>query len=188
MSAMPHEMNLGMRQAVFLDRDDTILMDTHYMSDPHRIQIIPGVKEALQLLQEANFQLVLISNQSGVARGLITIDQVYAIQKRMCQLLPGISFAGFEYCFHHPIDGCPCRKPKPTLIVQAATRLNVDLSYSFMVGDKESDVAAGNAAGCWSILVQQDPQLLLKSTADFVVPNLAAAVQVLLGLHQAKVR
>jgi len=145
-------------RAVFLDRDDTLLVDEGYMSDPARVRLVEGVPEALSRLQRAGLALVLISNQSGVARGLITAAQVQAIEARLRALLPGVTFAGAEYCFHHPDEGCACRKPAPLMLRQAARRLGIDLARSVMVGDRTSDVGAGAAAGCWTVLIGEQAE------------------------------
>lgn len=141
------------QRAVFLDRDDTLLVDQGYMSDPGQVCLLPGVPEALARLQQAGRALVLISNQSGVARGLISVEQVQAIELRLRALLPGITLAGAEYCFHGPDDGCACRKPAALMLQRAAQRLGIDLPRSVMVGDRASDVGAGAAAGCWTVLL-----------------------------------
>ena len=175
---------MTLRRAVFLDRDDTLIVDESYMSDATRIRPVPGAREALLRLQAAGRELVVISNQSGVARGLVTPEQVAAIEARLRELFAPLRFAAFEYCFHHPDDGCDCRKPKPTLLLRAAARLDLELGSSVMVGDKSSDVAAGNAAGCWSIRVLSGPSRPAAddAPADFVVKDLGEAVDVILGL------
>jgi histidinol-phosphate phosphatase family protein len=174
------------RRAVFLDRDDTLIVDESYMSDATRIRLIGGAREALLRLPEAEHELVVISNQSGVARGLVTPEQVASIEARLRELFAPVRFAAFEYCFHHPDDGCDCRKPKPALLLRAAARLDLDLGRSVMVGDKSSDVAAGNAAGCWSIRVLTGPSRPAAddAVADFVVGDLDAAVDVVLQLDR----
>lgn len=167
-----------MRRAVFLDRDDTVLVDSGYMSDADTLVLVPGAREALRLLRRAGLKLVLISNQSGVARGLVTPEQVRAIEERLFDLL-GLRLDGVEYCFHHPDEACPCRKPAPEMIQRAARRLDVDLPRSVMVGDQESDVEAGNAAGCWTVRICPEGA---PSAADHLAPDLAGAVGWILAL------
>lgn len=173
-------------QAVFIDRDDTILVDTNYMSDAAAIQLVDGAHPALLRLAEAGLGLVLISNQSGVGRGWIRRDQVQAIEHRMCELLPGVRFDGFEYCFHRPDEGCGCRKPSPEMILRAARRLGLEPARCVMLGDKAKDVQAGAAAGCWTALVSQDPQQAQACDADLVAADLAAAAAWVLGLAGAR--
>jgi D-glycero-D-manno-heptose 1,7-bisphosphate phosphatase len=167
-----------MQRAVFLDRDDTLLVDSGYMSDADALELIPGARETLQRLRRAGLKLVLISNQSGVARGLVTQAQIRAIEERLYELL-GHRLDGVEYCFHHPDEACPCRKPEPGMLRRAARRLDIDLSRSVMVGDQESDVEAGNAAGCWTVRIGPAPA---SSAADCLAPDLTGAADWILAL------
>ncbi len=163
--------------AVFLDRDDTLLDDESYMSRPEQVRLLPGVHDALLRLQEAGRALVLVSNQSGVGRGWFTERDVAAIQARMLELLPGVTFAGFEYCFHTPDEGCPCRKPQPLMILRAASRLGVDLSRSVMVGDRPSDMGAARAAGCRSLFLSADQAAINEVAPDHAAADLPAGVE-----------
>lgn len=143
-------------KAVFLDRDGTLNFDPGYLNDPEQMRLLPGVGDALAELKDAGYLLVVVSNQSGVGRGLIPAETLPRIHERLDLLLRpwGIKIDHYELCIHHPDDGCDCRKPSPKLIQDAAQALNVDVSRSWMVGDKLSDVGAGNAAGCrGSVLV-----------------------------------
>ncbi len=136
-------------KAVFLDRDGTINEDPGYLSDPGQMKLLPGVREAIAELKRAGFLIVVVSNQSGVARGLIRKEVLPEIHAMLGSLLgPDAAIDRYELCFHHPDEDCECRKPKPKLILDAAEALGVDLSRSYMVGDKQSDVDAGCAAGC----------------------------------------
>ncbi len=169
-------------RAIFLDRDDTLLDDEGYMSRPEQVRIISGVPEALARLQDAGLLLVLVSNQSGVSRGWFTEQDVQGIQARMLELLPGISFTGFEYCFHQPNEGCPCRKPQPLMILRAAHRLGIDLARSVMVGDRVSDIGAARAAGCLSLMINGDAEIIAQAKPDKAVVDLAAGVDWLLEI------
>jgi D-glycero-D-manno-heptose 1,7-bisphosphate phosphatase len=144
-----------MRAAVFLDRDGTIIEDEGYLADASRVRLLAGAVDALQTFRERGLLLVLISNQSGIARGLITPAQHGEVHARVQHVLAveGLALGGAYYCPHGPDDGCACRKPKPGMLQQAARDLGVDLTRSFMVGDKMSDVAAGRAAGCITALL-----------------------------------
>ena len=119
------------------------------------MELIPGVDEALSLLKQAGFQLVVVSNQSGVGRGLISPEALLKIHARLQQLLSPrhVSIDEFYLCYHHPQQDCACRKPKPKLILDAALELGITLAESYMVGDKRSDIEAGWAAGCKSSLL-----------------------------------
>ena len=141
------------KPALFLDRDGTLIVDTGYPRDPAIVEVLPGAIEALRELGQ-RYPLVIISSQSGVARGLITEDEARAVHERVIELFAdgGVTFAGAYYCKHLPDAGCPCRKPAPGLFHDAARELGIDLSASIMIGDKASDVEAGDAAGCETVL------------------------------------
>lgn len=140
------------RRALLLDRDGTLIVDVGYPRDPARVELLAGAAEALGALQ-TRFALVIISNQSGIGRGLITEAEARAVHDRVVDRFGqrGVAFAGAYYCPHTPDAGCPCRKPAPGLLLDAAGELGLDLAGSIMIGDKPSDVAAGLAAGCRTV-------------------------------------
>jgi D-glycero-D-manno-heptose 1,7-bisphosphate phosphatase len=182
------------KRAIFLDRDGTINEDPGYLSDPAHLKLIPGVEKALAELKAAGFLLVVVSNQSGVGRGLIRLPVLHEIHEKLNQVLAAshAEIDHFELCFHRPEDRCSCRKPKPQLILDAAAKLGIDVSRSFMVGDKVSDVEAGTNAGCTeSILVRTGEGLAseLRLKADgrrfTVVDSLAAAAELIIKLSRA---
>ncbi|HOJ44351.1 MAG TPA: HAD family hydrolase [Syntrophorhabdaceae bacterium] len=144
-----------MHKAVFLDRDGTIIYDTGYPKDPEIIRLMPGVPEALSLIKQKGFKLIIVSNQSGIGRGILTEHDVDRINERILLLLnlKGISIDGIYYCPHNPEEACSCRKPSPEMLFRGAIDHNVDLSKSFMIGDKPSDIEAGKRAGCKTILI-----------------------------------
>lgn len=137
------------RRALFLDRDGTLVVDAGYPRDPDAVVLLPGAADALRALP-ADVALVIVSNQSGIARGLITPDEAAAVQARVIDRFAGggVVFAGAYLCPHGPDDGCACRKPRPGMLFDAARDLRLDLARSIVVGDKPSDVDAGRAAGC----------------------------------------
>lgn len=141
------------RRALFLDRDGTLIVDVGYPRDPALVEVIPGAAEALRELQ-LDRALVVISNQSGIARGKISEVEAAAVHERFVALFAdaGVTFAGFYYCPHGPDDGCRCRKPAPGLLEDAARELGLDLARSAMIGDKPSDLEAGRAAGCGFVI------------------------------------
>jgi histidinol-phosphate phosphatase family protein len=149
-------------QAVYLDRDGTIIEDLGYPSDPEKVELVTGVGPALAALRREGWALVLVSTQSGVGRGLIDARSVRLVHDRMLELLQpyGVTFADSRYCLHAPWDGCACRKPSPLMLVEAGLRLDIDMSMSFMVGDKPEDVEAGVRAGCRAILFASTGGLL----------------------------
>ena len=144
----------GRRPALFLDRDGTIMVDVGYPRDPARVELLPGAAAALAALAP-HAALVIISNQSGLARGRITPAEAAAVHARLIELLAaaGVAIAGAYYCPHGPDHGCRCRKPAPGLLLDAAADLDLDLAASIVIGDKPSDVAAGRAAGCTAALL-----------------------------------
>jgi histidinol-phosphate phosphatase family protein len=146
-----------MRSAVFLDRDGTIIEDGEYLADASRVRLLPGAIDALKVFRDRGMLLVVVSNQSGIARGLITPAQHAEVDARVRALLAdeGVPLDGAYYCAHLPGDGCACRKPLPGMIEQAARELAIDAKRSFMVGDKLSDIEAGRAAGCTTALLGQ---------------------------------
>ncbi len=151
-----------MRRAVFLDRDGTINQEREYL---HRVEdfcFIAGVPRAISLLNRAGFLVVVVTNQSGVARGYYAEEDVEALHRHIVAQLTaaGARVDSWLYCPHHPggrgayAVSCACRKPLPGMLLEAADRLGIDLASSFMIGDKLSDVEAGRAAGCSPILVR----------------------------------
>jgi histidinol-phosphate phosphatase family protein len=137
------------RRALFVDRDGTLIADAGYPRDPALVELLPGAADALRELS-GSFALVIISNQSGIGRGLVSAAEARAVHDRVIDVFAraGVAFAGAYYCPHAPGDGCPCRKPAPGLLFDAACELGLDLTASIMLGDKPSDLAAGRAAGC----------------------------------------
>ena len=145
------------QRAIFLDRDGTINEDPGYLSDPSQLKLFPGVANALARLKKAGYLLIVVSNQSGVARGLIDPKMLPQIHAQLDQLLEpsGARIDSYQLCLHHPNDHCACRKPEPKLLLDSAQEFNIDLKKSYMVGDKFSDVEVGVRAGCrGSILVR----------------------------------
>lgn len=177
-----------LRRAVFLDRDGTINEEVHFLAHPQDLRLLPGAAQALVRLRRAGLALVVLSNQSGLARGLFSEDDLLAVQAELVRQLAGQGAVldGFYHCPHLP-EGrveryatiCDCRKPRPGLVLQAARELGLALEGSFMVGDRLRDVACGRAAGLTSILVQtgqQDgPPASPAEEPHLVAPDLAAA-------------
>jgi D-glycero-D-manno-heptose 1,7-bisphosphate phosphatase len=162
-----------MQAAVFLDRDGTIIEDEGYLADASRVRLLPGAIDALHTFRDRGFLLVVISNQSGIARGLITPAQHAEVDARVKATLAehGVPLHAAYYCPHGPDDGCACRKPLPGMLVQAAGEHNIDLRHSFMVGDKMSDVAAGRAAGCTTALIGQGKDAGTANVASQALPH-----------------
>ncbi|MDB9526500.1 HAD family hydrolase [Oscillatoria sp. CS-180] len=148
-----------MLPAIFLDKDGTLIHDVPYNVDPAQMRLCAGVATGIQWLHEAGFVLVVVTNQSGVARGYFDEAAIAPVEHRLRQLLD-VPLGGFYYCPHHP-DGivpnyakpCNCRKPAPGMLLQAAADLDLDLSQSWLVGDILNDIAAGQQAGCRTVLI-----------------------------------
>mgnify|MGYP001577142136 CR=1 FL=1 len=177
------------RRAVFLDRDGTINEDPGYLNEPEQLQLLPSVGEALVELKKAGFLLVVVSNQSGVGRGLITKHTLSLIHGRLNMMLEkwSVRIDHYESCIHMPEDHCECRKPKPKLIFDSANKLNIDISASYLIGDKLSDLMAGRNAGCKGVvLVRTGEGLateshLLSGEADFIGDSLLASIRWILS-------
>lgn len=150
------------RRAIFLDRDGTINVEKEYLHRSEEFEFIPGAPEAVGILKDAGYLVVVVTNQSGVARGYYAEADVERLHCHMDELLAayGTSIDGYYFCPHHPekgLDGyltdCNCRKPLPGMLLQAASELDIDLSASWMIGDKLADMEAGRGAGCATALV-----------------------------------
>ena len=183
----------GLRPAIFLDRDGTVIREIDYLADPDRVELLPGAIEGLQTLRDAGYALVLVTNQSGVARGLLTLDVLDAIHGRLVELLApaGLVLDAIEFCPHHPTAGtapfrrtCGCRKPLAGMLLHAGTQLDLDLPRSWMIGDAVRDLEAGTAAGMPSILVRTGKGRASESQAPEgtqVVDDLQQAAAWILG-------
>jgi D-glycero-D-manno-heptose 1,7-bisphosphate phosphatase len=166
--------------AVLCDRDGTLVVDVPYNGDPDRVAALPGVRAGLDRLRAAGIRLALVSNQSGVARGLLTRAEVEAVNDRVADVLG--PFDAVLWCPHGPDDGCTCRKPAPGMIRAAAAVLAAPLSRCVVVGDIGADVEAAAAAGARAILVPTAatrPQEV--DAARCVAPHFAGAVDIVLG-------
>ncbi|MFH1701397.1 MAG: D-glycero-beta-D-manno-heptose 1,7-bisphosphate 7-phosphatase [Candidatus Zixiibacteriota bacterium] len=149
--------------AVFIDRDGTLIVDEHYLANPDKIKFIDGSINALHRLKKAGFKIVIVSNQSGVARGFFPEEAVVKVHNRLEALLKenGIEIDDIRFCPYHPDGDVPeytkedeCRKPRPGMLEKSAMELGIDLKRSYMIGDKLSDVQCGQAAGAIPVLVR----------------------------------
>ena len=178
------------RPGVFLDRDGTLVRETGYLSDPEALELLPGVGRALRNLVEAGVPLVVVSNQSGVGRGMFTSADVHAVMARLRHRLcaHGVELSAIYHCPHRPEEGCPCRKPRAGLLERAAEDLHLSLADSVMIGDKRIDAAAGRRVGGRGVLVrtgygreEEERTDAPGPPPDRVCDNLAAAVAWWLG-------
>jgi D-glycero-D-manno-heptose 1,7-bisphosphate phosphatase len=167
---------MNLQPAIFLDRDGTLMEEVGYCADPAHVRVFPGVIEALQELRDAGYLLILITNQSGIGRGYFTEDAYRAVQAEFeRQILPA-RLDGVYFC--PDVEPSPRRKPAPGMLLEAARDHSVDLARSYMIGDKTSDIEAGRAAGCRTILVETgygreqtaaDPTIIARSFAEAVI-------------------
>ncbi|HEX4609572.1 MAG TPA: HAD family hydrolase [Urbifossiella sp.] len=181
------------RPAVFLDRDGVLIEDAHYVGSPDRVRLIPGAAGAVAALNRAGWAVVVVTNQAGVAKGYFSPAAVDAVHAFLADQLAGYGARvdGYYFCPHHP-EGevaeyrtrCDCRKPEPGLLRAAAADLGLDPARSWMVGDRETDLAAGAAVGCRTVLVRTGYGAGVDATAldrgrlnlDLVAADLADAV------------
>lgn len=170
---------VGLPDAVLFDRDGTLVTDVPYNGDPARVAPMPSAREALTAVRALGIPVGVISNQSGVARGLLTYRQVTAVQRRIDALLG--PFAVWAVCPHGPDDGCPCRKPAPGLVTAACDVLGVCPTRTAVIGDIGSDVSAAVAAGARGVLVPTAVTLAEEiAAAPETAPDLLRAVRLVL--------
>lgn len=166
-------------RAVFFDKDGTLIPDIPYNCDPARIAFVPGAEAVLRALATDGFELFVVSNQSGVARGLFPGSALEAVTAKLHALFleAGVRLSGVFYCVHAPGGDCCCRKPRPGMLLQAALRHDLCLPDSWMVGDIQDDVEAGNAAGARTVLVangnEREWRPGPRRTPDAIVANFA---------------
>jgi D-glycero-D-manno-heptose 1,7-bisphosphate phosphatase len=183
-----------MNKAIFIDKDGTLIKDVPYNVKPELVFYAGFAIDALRLLQEEGYLLIIISNQSGIAKGYFTeLELAILINKiRTDMALHGVDITGFYYCPHHPDTllpefdkKCTCRKPAAGMILQAAKDFNVDLSRSWMIGDILDDMEAGKRAGCKTILLnvgnETEWEINNYRVPNFYADNLIAAAQIILN-------
>jgi D-glycero-D-manno-heptose 1,7-bisphosphate phosphatase len=167
--------------AVFIDRDGTIIEDADYCSHPSQVKIFPGVAEALRRLKSRGLKLIIITNQSGIGRGLFTLDQYRSVESEVLRQVGDGLIDATYFCPDVPGQHSSHRKPSPGMILQAKREYQIDLARSFFIGDKEIDVECGRNAGVRTIRVQTgfDPDTS-GTAADWVAKDLPAAAQIIL--------
>jgi histidinol-phosphate phosphatase family protein len=175
------------RTAVFLDRDGTLIDYVPYLSNPEQVRLIPGAGESLAAMKNAGFHLVLITNQSGIGRGLYSERDYEAVNDRIAELLGdfGVTLDRIEFCPHTPEDGCGCRKPATGMAESAVTELGISLTSSFVIGDNLSDIEFGRAIGAATILVEtglgKEHRNDCADLFDHFVPSIKDAADIVLG-------
>jgi D-glycero-D-manno-heptose 1,7-bisphosphate phosphatase len=176
-------------RALFLDRDGTVIDDCGYMGDPDLVRIIPGAGAALAGLASEGWKLIIISNQSGVGRGMISGEQMEAVQSRFLELMRfhGISITASYLCTHAPAEGCECRKPSAFFPQLAAREHALDLSASCLIGDRESDILCGNSSGCHTIWLRNEMFAVAENLPGFIADDWEAIYR-RLSVSQAATR
>jgi D-glycero-D-manno-heptose 1,7-bisphosphate phosphatase len=178
-------------KAVFLDRDGTIIEDAGYLGDPGKVRLLPGAAGAIRQLNEHDFRVLVVTNQSGIARGLLSLDDYRATEHRLDELLAREKALvdGHYFCPHLPeVSGpCECRKPGTLLYRQAAERFGIDLHQSWWIGDRLRDLLPAGALGGRGILVRSGAgkdEVTSEAARGFThVADLGAAVQIILSPH-----
>ncbi len=179
---------------VLLDRDGTLVVDRDYLSDPAGLEFLPGAAEALRQLHLRGHRLVVVSNQSGVGRGLFSPEQLRAVNERLAAMVReiGAELAGIYCCPHRPEDACACRKPAIGLVQQAAGELGFDPAATVVIGDKASDVALGRAIGAVTIRIAPAAAAPASAAApaadgdaDYLAPDLLRAALIIERLRGA---
>ena len=174
----------GMKRAVFLDKDGTVIDDVPYNVDPALLRLAQGAGPALRLMQDMGYRLIVVSNQSGVARGLLAPHEVDAVNAAVEAAVGPIET--WQVCHHGPDDGCACRKPRPGLVHAAAAELGVPVHECVVVGDIGADAVAARAAGARSVLVPTPATRAEEvAAAPVVAPDLGRAVELILGWCRA---
>jgi len=186
-------------KAVFVDRDRTLIEDPGYISDPHIVKLLPGVELAIKSLHQAGYKVIVVTNQSGIARGLLSeeaLEQIHAEMRRQLHS-KGVHLDAIYYCPYHPegtvekfAKDSDLRKPRPGMLLKAANDIGIDLATSWMVGDSARDVEAGQRAGCRTIRVRTHPKKRPTGPdsydddegvqADYAVRNLVDAARIIL--------
>ena len=168
------------RRAVFFDRDGTLMRDVHYCGDPAKVEVFPGVPGALRRLHQAGFVAVVVSNQSGIGRGLITETQYHAVEREFLRQVGAGLIDATYFCPDPPDVPSTRRKPEPGMLLDAAKELELDLARSWLVGDKSSDIECGRRAGVRTILVLTGYGAQQNCQPDFTVAGAVEAVSTIL--------
>ena len=169
---------------IFIDRDDTLIYDVPYLNVPDKVRLTPGAGRTLARLRAKGFGIIVISNQSGIGRGIITMEQLDAVNARMKELLAqdGGTLDDVFFCPHTPADNCSCRKPRTGMLEQACMKYAVDLAHSAMVGDSQADIDMGKAFHLKTVQIRLAGLNKPDAKADYTAESLEKAFTYLCGL------
>jgi D-glycero-D-manno-heptose 1,7-bisphosphate phosphatase len=167
-------------RAVFFDRDGTLMEEVHYCGDPARVKVYPGVPDALRKLKEAGFRTFVVTNQSGIGRGLITEEQYRAVEAELLRQIGHGLLDESYFCPDAPGVPSTRRKPEPGMLLEAAAAFDIDLAGSYLIGDKSADIACGRRAGTSTILVRTGYGTEQACRPDFTADDVVQAVQIIL--------
>jgi D-glycero-D-manno-heptose 1,7-bisphosphate phosphatase len=174
---------------VILDRDGTIVVDCGYLDDPQHLTFLPGATEGLRMLHRSGHPLIVISNQSGVGRGMFTLERLHEVNLRFTAMLEeaGAPLSGLYYCPHRPEEGCDCRKPNTALLHEAAAKVGFEPAEAVVIGDKSSDIELGRRVGATTILVSAGAAASDGKPADpdYIARDLVEAARIIDQLSDA---
>jgi D-glycero-D-manno-heptose 1,7-bisphosphate phosphatase len=171
----------GVRPALFVDRDGTLMVEVDHCHDPKDVMVYPGAAEVLAQARSLGWAVIIITNQSGIGRGYFTVEQFESVQAELIRQLNGAVDASYM-APDHPDNPSPRRKPAPGMILEASTEHGIDLERSFMIGDKDIDIECGRNAGARTILVETGyGKKNLNCGADFIAPTVTEAVRLVLA-------
>ncbi len=164
-----------LKRALFLDRDGTIIADRGYLKDPNQIELLPGAADALRKLAREGWKLIVVSNQSGVGRGLMTAAEMNAVQTKFLRMMRshGVEITASYFCTHKPDDHCECRKPSTLSVERAAREHAISAQQSWMIGDREDDILCGRNAGCSTIWLRNNLFPVAAELPDYIAANWA---------------
>jgi D-glycero-D-manno-heptose 1,7-bisphosphate phosphatase len=175
-------------RVVILDRDGTMVVDRNYLSDPDGLSFLPGAAAGLRSMHSQGFRLIVITNQSGVGRGMFSMESLQQMNTRLMAMVDqsGARLERIYYCPHRPEDHCECRKPGTKLMMDAASDLGFEPRRAIVIGDKASDVEFGRSAGATTMLIAEDAAAaqVRAARADYVVRDLSEAAMILKSLAE----
>ena len=174
-------------RAVFIDRDGTMAIDAHYCSRPEDFVLYPNTAGGLKKLQEHGYKLIVITNQSGIGRGIFNEEMLHKIHEKMVRELSGqgVRLDGIYYCPHHPDEKCDCRKPRPKMVMKAVKEHDIDLKGSFVIGDLQMDIDLGKNIGCPVIWIDHGT-MVYREPPDAIAADVQEAAELIINWAQPR--